>query len=124
MSLAVIQNEVIIITFLIAFLVLSRQIAKGFLRHHQLTPKGIVLIVAWYMETVRLVSGVSWMLGWFAVCLFIGDYFSGEVRPKILIYAWQALWMFIYPIVTYPPYKVIDHVSLLACEMFEHRNPK
>ena len=124
MSLDFIQNEVIIITLLIAFIVLSRWMAKGFLRHHQLTPKRSVLIVAWYMETVRLVSGVSWMLGWFAVCVFIGDYFSGEERPTILIYAWQVMWLFIYPIATYPPYKVIDQMSLLACEMVDHHNSK
>jgi hypothetical protein len=113
MSLDFIQNEVIIITLMIAFIVLSRWMAKGFLRHHQLTPKWSVLIVAWYMETVRLVSGVSWMLGWFAVCVFIGDYFSGEERPTILIYAWQVMWLL-----------VIDQMSLLACEMVDHHNSK
>ena len=124
MSAIFFHNEAIIIMLLIIFILLSRWLAKVFLRQHQLTPKRSVLIVAWYMEAVRLVSGVSWMLGWFAVCVFIGDYFSGEGRPTILIYVWQALWLFIYPLATYPPYKVIDHVSLLACEMVDHQDTK
>jgi hypothetical protein len=113
MSAAFIHNEAIIITLLIFFILLTRRLAKGFLRQHQLTPKRSVLIVAWYMEAVRLVSGVSWMLGWFAVCIFIGD-----------IYVWQAIWLFIYPLATYPPYKVIDYVSLFACEMVDHQDTK
>jgi len=117
------RDAIIICTFLTIFLLAARWMAKDFLRHHHLTIKRSVLIVAWYMETIRLVSGVSWMLGWFAVCLFIGDYFSGG-RPAILIYAWQVLWLFLYPIVTYPPYKVIDQVSLHVCEMFDYENKK
>ena len=120
MSPTFIHHLIIISGILAFFILLSRWVAKGFLREHQLTPKRSVLMVAWYMEIVRLVSGVSWMLGWFAVCVFIGEYFSGEGRPTMLIYAWQALWLFIYPIVTYPAYRVIDMVSLLACEMVDH----
>ena len=124
MSAIFIHNEAIIITLLIIFILLSRWLAKVFLRQHQLTPKRSVLIVAWYMEAVRLVSGVSWMLGWFAVCVFIGDHFSGGRPRGNPIYVWQALWLFIYPLATYPPYKVIDHVSLLACEMVDHQDTK
>lgn len=120
MSASFILNASIISTTLITFILLARWVAKGFLRENQLTPKRSVLMVAWYMEIVRLISGVSWMLGWFAVCIFIGEYFSGEGRPAMLIYVWQALWLFMYPLVTYPAYKVIDLVSLLACEMIDH----
>lgn len=104
------------VVFIILLLSFTYGLGQGFVRANQLKSSKITTVICWYMETIRLVLGVTLTLVWLAGCVFLHETFTPMSLPSVLTISIQLIWMLLLPGVAYLPSKFFDMLSIALYE--------